>query len=491
MLKKACDKSFSFADLAPEDRAFASKLKTLLLSYAESMRKDDPNDVLDLATFMLYCSYVSCNADKLGLKEFDHAYSIDEASANLGNKYLAAGFIEYYAGLSAQSDALADLRGVVFRSSDLSNAISGWIKALHASGLSLVERGERALSSAIWFALIQAHASGVWGKNGFEFSTLPFIANLAATLVGVKGKTALDFACGNGAYLGLALLNGAASICGRDISGRAVTKAKIGCFFADPIKRHDIAEMDAFEGEASTTPAQCIFAAPPFGMRLRRYDLQGKAYYARVMASLLGNEAAPTPDVEDYFVAKSFDSLADDGVAIVHVASGFLFHQQKARQSLRRALIEGGYLRTVVELPVGCVPGSAVKSALLVIGKRPSSEGVLVVDLDSKELPNRDYVIKGRGTCEITGAGIAWLSEVVQQQKEIPAVSIVVDRERLIDSGSNLCYSTYGAAFDYKTALDQIRPVAKVVNDIEAAQKEIDSLGRQIADILDSIETKG
>ncbi len=491
MLKRTCDKSFSFAVLAPEDRAFASKLKTLLLSYAESMRKDDPNDVLDLATFMLYCSYVSCNADKLGLKEFDRTYSIDEASANLGNKYLAAGFIEYYAGLSAQSDALADLRGIAFRSSDLSNAISGWIKALNASGLSLVERDDKTLSSVIWFALAQAHVSGVWGKNGYEFSTLPCIADLAATLVDVKGKTTLDFACGNGTYLASALLGGAASICGRDINERAVTKAKVGCFFADPTKRHDIAEMDAFESEASMARAQCVFAAPPFGTRLRRYDLQGKAYYARVMASLLGGGAVPAPDAEDFFVAKSFDSLTDDGVAIVHVTSGFLFHQQKVRQSLRRALIEGGYLRTVVELPGGCVPGSAVKSALLVIGKRPSSEGVLVVDLDSKGLPERDYVIKGRGTCEITEAGIAWLSKVVHQQEEIPVVSIVVDRQKLIDSGSNLCYSTYGAAFDYKTALDQIRPVAEVVNDIKAVQKEIDSLGKQIADILDDIETKG
>ena len=195
--------------------------------------------------------------------------------------------------------------------------------------------------------------------------------------------------------------------------------------------------------------------------------------------------------MEDFCVAKAFASLADDGIAILHVSASFLFHQQKARQTLRRVLVEGGNLQTVIELPGGVIPGTGVKSALLVIAKQPTDEGVLIIDLDSKEIADKGYVSKGRGRCDITDAGIGWLTKVVQNRDEIPLVSTVAERDAIVKSGSNLCYSTYGDVFDYDSILAETRSTQDIVDDIKAAQMSIDSLGEQIADILNSIEKKG
>lgn len=132
-----------------------------------------------------------------------------------------------------------------------------------------------------------------------------------------------------------------------------------------------------------------------------------------------------------------------------------------------------------------------MKSALLVVGKQPADDGVLIVDLDSKDLADKGYVAKSRGRCEITGAGIDWLAKTVEQREAIPLVSTVADRETILASGSNLCYSTYGDVFDYDSILDETRSSKDIMEDIQAAQASIDSLGAQIADILNSIEKEG
>ena len=79
---------FEFASLSistPDGKNLAPKLQKLIWSFFSEMRPYDPNDKLDLASFMLYCSYVSRNVDDLGLDGFDPNYSIDEVKDKLGN----------------------------------------------------------------------------------------------------------------------------------------------------------------------------------------------------------------------------------------------------------------------------------------------------------------------------------------------------------------------------------------------------------------------
>lgn len=491
MRKKVGFKFASVSVSTPDGKDLASKLQKLIWVFSDEMRPNDPNDTLDLATFMLYCSYVSRNAEDLGLDDFDLNYSIDEVKDKLGNKYVASGFVDYYAGLCDQSASLPDLRGIELRAYDLSRAITSWSSTLDASGLSLMEGPDGETAVTIQRVLAETLSSDAWGRYGGEFSTPLPIAELAARLADVEGKSVLDFACGNGIYLAAALSRGASSATGRDISVQAVMRAKVLCFFADPSTRHDIAAASALTAASATLPAQRVFVAPPLGMRLREFDIQDKGYYADVLSSVTGEGVTGAPNMEDFCVAKAFASLADDGIAILHVPASFLFHRQKARQTLRRALVEGGNLQTVIELPGGVIPGTGVKSALLVIAKQPTDEGVLIIDLDSKETADKGYVSKGRGRCEITDTGIGWLTKVVQDRDEIPLVSTIADRERILASGSNLCYSTYGDVFDYDSILAETRSTKDIMDDIKAAQASIDPISDQIADILNSIETKG
>lgn len=469
--------------------------KEQALGMADYLRRLDMVDGLDFIAFMEYCSYVSANAAALGIYDFDAEYAIGEVRRNLGNKYLATDFVEYYAGLCSQNPELPDLRGISFHIHDLSEVISGWavasLESFLPSSSRYTEDVDGSVAQSTWLYLADIYSSGIAGKDVSEYSSSMSIAELVVRLADVEGKSVLDFVCGNGVYLSTALALGATSICGRDINAQAVLRARILCFFANAAAPRDLVVSSVFSSANSASSVQRVIAAPPLGGRLRERDIQERGYCANVVKALVGENAVGTLEMEDFCVAKALASLTDDGVAVMHVSASFLFHQQKARQMLRRALVEGGYLQTVIELPGGCIPSTRVKSALLIIGKRPSDEGILIVDLDSKDLTDKGYVAKSRGRCEITDAGISWLAKMVEQRDEVPLVSTVVDRERILASGSNLCYATYGDVLDYGTILDETRSNEDILGDIRAAQASIDSLGEQIADILNSIEKKG
>ena len=74
------------------------------------------------------CSYVSRNIVELGVIDFDDRFSIDEVETCIGNEYVAAGFVDYYAELRAHGCVLPNLRGIEFRERDLSGAITMWAR---------------------------------------------------------------------------------------------------------------------------------------------------------------------------------------------------------------------------------------------------------------------------------------------------------------------------------------------------------------------------
>lgn len=484
MRKKIGNKFVSLSVSTPDGKELSLKLRALVWEYLDKMRPYDAGDALDLALFMMYCSYVSRNAEDFELEDLDPGYSIDEVLDNLGNKYLATDFIEYYATLHSQNPVLPDLAGASFHVHDLSRAITAWAGALEASGLSLLEGPEAETAATVASVLADVITSNVWGKVAGEFSSPLPIAQLNARFADVKGMEVLDFACGNGMYLATALTDGARSVLGRDYNFATVMRAAVMCFFADPHHAHDIRTANLLLPDPAVKPVQRVLVAPPFGAPLRDIDIADKAYFNATLNELVGEDAPRPRNIEDFCVAKALASLEDGGIAVLHMSPSFLFHQHKGREAIRRSIVEKGYLRAVIELPGGCLPSTAVKSALLILEKEPTEDGVFIVDLDSNALDGKGYLAKGRGKCEITEAGIEWLVNTVKNRKEIPLVSTIADRETIIASGSNLCYSAYGSVYDFQSVLDQTRTTADIVGDMQSAQATIEDLGTRIDDLL-------
>lgn len=492
MRKKLGFKFASITVSTADGDSLAPKLTSLLWDYTGKMRSSvDMGKAFDFAAFMLYCSYVSRNAEDLGVVGLEMEYSIDEAKDSLGNKYVAGDFIQKYATLKAGCN-LPNLSGASFDIPDLSKAIVAWCDALSSSGLSLME-GDDTFSAAktIQGVLMEVASSDRWPGSYRATSSTRSVSELAVRLADVKGKTVLDFACGDGAFLSCAEANGATAVFGRDIDPAAVVRTQISCFFADPTCPVDIRTADALQPDPSFPGvAERALVAPPLGMQLRGSE-GDYPFLAQTYRTALGELPAYSRHVEDFFVAKALASLDAEGTAVLHVSASFLFHQQKGRQALRRALVEDGHIHAVIELPGGCVPGSSVKSALLVLGKGEGDGSVFMVDFDSKELAGKGYVNKGRGKCEITDEGIEWLVGIVKAREEIDMVSTLVPADEALEGDCNLCYSAHGAVYDFASALETRRSTAEIQDDAGKARGIINELSEQIDSILSALEKRG
>ena len=481
MRTKIGDK-FASITLNTKDENVEQGIYNLLASFNRSRRAETGTRSDDdaLGVYLLYCTYVSRNIGWLDPEGYDPVFDVEDIGINMGESYVAGEFLAHYSNLRSMVCALPELDVTSLRTPLLSLAINEWSRALEGSPLSLVDDGGFDIAHAIARALMHLQNAGRWEEESYGG-----VAELVSGLADVKGKRVCDPACGNGAFLAAAMLDGATSVSGVDLNSSAVMRAKIISFFANPTGGTEIVQGD---GLYPAIPCEETFdrvlCAPPLSARADRMGRDKAETFRWVREKTSGTLEAAPRDIEDLFVLQALSSLDEDGVAVVHISPSFLFNVQKSRQDLRRWLVERGYVSAVVELPGGCVPGSMVKSALLVLTKRPRWENILLVDADSKDLSDKEFFTKSRRFSVPTRKGIEWIVDTVNNRREVPRVSMLVSRDEVSRSGANLCYSNYGTVYDVEAALESTRPAREITNDIETVQKSVDRLNESITDIV-------
>lgn len=435
----------------------------------------EQEELVDLAAFMLYASYVSRNAEALSV-DIDRTFDVDAVPERMGNDYVARQLVAAYGELQSPMVRLPhielDLRGRI----DLQRVILSWVKALRESGLSLGETDGFDVARSIARVLGEVYSAN-GGRFTGEYASYDPLAKLIVHLADVGGKSVFDPACGFGTFLAESALAGASSLGGSDLDARAIQRAKILTFFANSLDPASLEEEDSLLSGADSLFDRVV-CAPPLGMRITRGDLDA---YARAAAPLEDGTAPSGPFGEDYFISKALASLNGGGVAVLHLSPSFLFHQMKSRREFRQALVTQGHLSAVIELPSGCVPGTSVKSAAVILTKEPSQEDVLLIDAASGALEDKGYFDQSRRACVPTDAGIEWLSETVRGRREIPYVSALVPRERIVATDSDLCFATYSEVY---TDEGRSRPVADILADIEESDRQINGLNTRIDQIL-------
>ena len=79
------------------------------------------------------------------------------------------------------------------------------------------------------------------------------------------------------------------------------------------------------------------------------------------------------------FIEKILKLLSDKGRAIVYLGQSFLFADVRGQKELRKKLIDGGFVETVIELSAGVLqPFSMVNTALLVLSK--NNKSIRIID---------------------------------------------------------------------------------------------------------------
>lgn len=196
--------------------------------------------------------------------------------------------------------------------------------------------------------------------KGEALASSPVIARAMAELAGptVVG-TVLDPFCGTGSFLWAAMDRALqhetpVEFVGVEVNDRLADLA--GSIGRTAPLLTTVVTGDAFEVELPL--ADVVLAAPPLGMRLRE---------PRVLL-----DGSTTTDMAVAAVDLALQQLPPGGRAVVQVAAGLTF--QHAAEHYRQYLAEEHRVAALIGLPGGAVPGSGVRSVLVVIERAEPGE---------------------------------------------------------------------------------------------------------------------
>lgn len=200
----------------------------------------------------------------------------------------------------------------------------------------------------------------VGGRSTGEYVSSPVIAEGVATLVGDRvGGTVLDPFCGTGSFLWAVLdravqQEGSAEFVGFELNPMVAQAAEA---IGRSERMATIIEV-ANAYEADLPLAQVVVTAPPLGLRLREPH------------QLL--DGTKTMDGEAAAVDISLRGLQSGGRAVFHLGAGFTFKRNLERY--RRHLAEDLRVAALIGLPSGAIPGTTIRSVLLVIDRAAPGE---------------------------------------------------------------------------------------------------------------------
>lgn len=195
--------------------------------------------------------------------------------------------------------------------------------------------------------------------DGGIFTSSPVIARAVAYLVESRLEgTVLDPFCGTGSFLWAAMdrlsIEATAEFVGMDVNPRLAELAQV--IGQSAPKRTTIALGNAFE--AALPHVDVVITAPPMGMRLPT---------PRVLL-----DGSTTMDASVAAVDLALRCLNPSGRAVIHVAANFTFLNNAERY--RQFLASEFRIAALIGLPSGAVPGTGVRSVLMVIERTPPGE---------------------------------------------------------------------------------------------------------------------
>ncbi|MFF7717123.1 N-6 DNA methylase [Streptomyces sp. NPDC007988] len=213
----------------------------------------------------------------------------------------------------------------------------------------------RASRKALWQARRNAVVEFARrGREAGEFTSHRGIAKAVAQLAGNKlTSDLLDPFCGTGSFLWEAIDyaqehdTGLSTVLAYDMNQRMVDLVRsIGEVAPVPV---EIVQGDAFQADLSLT--SCVVTAPPLGLRLDKpHDLL---------------DGSMTKDADLVAIDRIVRVLDDGGRAVIQVPAGVTF--RSSGEGYRRYLANRFRVAALIGCPPGVVPGTGVRSVLLVI----------------------------------------------------------------------------------------------------------------------------
>lgn len=307
------------------------------------------------------------------------------------------------------------------------------------------------------------------GKKGGEFYTPPEVSILLSKLVEPKaGDRICDPACGSGSLLIKAANEVGSdnySLYGQESNGSTWALCKMNMFlhskdnarieWGDTLNNPKLIESD------TTMKFDVVVANPPFSLDKWGAENASSDKFNRFWRGV------PPKNRGDYaFILHMIETaVADEGKVGVVVPHGVLFREGSEGKIRRHFIEQDNCLDAVIGLPQNLFFGTGIPAAILIFKKNRTAKDILFIDA------SREYA-SGKNQNILRNCDIEKIVDTYKKRLTIDKYSYVATLDEVKENEYNLNIPRYVDTFEEEAEID-----------IQATQKEIENLEKQLADV--------
>ena len=387
-------------------------------------------------------------------------------------------------GLFADFDTTSNRLGNTVE--EKNRRLAAVIKGVESLDFGNFEDNEIDLFGDAYEFLISNYAANA-GKSGGEFFTPQNVSKLIAQLA-MSGLTSVnkiyDPACGSGSLLLQAKIQFDAHLIedgffGQEINHTTYNLARMNMFL------HNI-NYDKFDIALGNTlinpqygdekPFDAIVSNPPYSVNWVGSDDPTLINDDRFAPA---GVLAPKSKADFAFVLHALSYLSARGRAAIVCFPG-IFYRGGAEQKIRKYLVDGNFVETVIALPPNLFYGTSISVNILVLSRHKADTKTQFIDASGE-----DFFKKQTNNNVLTDEHIERIVDIFDRKAPVEYVAALVDNSNIAENGYNLSVSSYVEAKDTREVIDIARLNAEVkqtVERIDALRADIDAIIKELED---------
>ena len=387
-------------------------------------------------------------------------------------------------GLFADFDTTSNRLGNTVE--EKNRRLAAVIKGVESLDFGNFEDNEIDLFGDAYEFLISNYAANA-GKSGGEFFTPQNVSKLIARLA-MSGLASVnkiyDPACGSGSLLLQAKKQFDAHLIedgffGQEINHTTYNLARMNMFL------HNI-NYDKFDIALGNTllnpqygdekPFDAIVSNPPYSVNWVGSDDPTLINDDRFAPA---GVLAPKSKADFAFVLHALSYLSARGRAAIVCFPG-IFYRGGAEQKIRKYLVDGNFVETVIALPPNLFYGTSIAVNILVLSRHKADTKTQFIDASGE-----DFFKKQTNNNVLTDEHIERIVDIFDRKEPVEYVAALVDNSKIAENGYNLSVSSYVEAKDTREVIDIARLNAEVkqtVERIDALRADIDAIIKELED---------
>ena len=387
-------------------------------------------------------------------------------------------------GLFADFDTTSNRLGNTVE--EKNRRLAAAIKGVESLDFGNFEDNEIDLFGDAYEFLISNYAANA-GKSGGEFFTPQNVSKLIARLA-MSGLASVnkiyDPACGSGSLLLQAKKQFDAHLIedgffGQEINHTTYNLARMNMFL------HNI-NYDKFDIALGNTllnpqygdekPFDAIVSNPPYSVNWVGSDDPTLINDDRFAPA---GVLAPKSKADFAFVLHALSYLSARGRAAIVCFPG-IFYRGGAEQKIRKYLVDGNFVETVIGLPPNLFYGTGIAVNILVLSRHKADTKTQFIDASGE-----DFFKKQTNNNVLTDEHIERIVDIFDRKEPVEYVAALVDNSKIAENGYNLSVSSYVEAKDTREVIDIARLNAEVkqtVERIDALRADIDAIIKELED---------